>query len=146
MYTHLIPFASILTKSSHLTFLLNPPNLIKMFALTNTTGNLGAPPIAPSNLVIYTSDPNSSRWASFISQGIQIRPFNFKNPDHSSFRGCTKLFLFSTPQISLDFNNVQHGQGREKHHFAVIDAALKAGVRYINYTSLAFGGDSGRGL
>jgi uncharacterized protein YbjT (DUF2867 family) len=46
----------------------------------------------------------------------------------------------------MDFNNAAHGYGREKHHFAAVDAALKAGVGHIYYTSLAFGSESEAGV
>lgn len=50
------------------------------------------------------------------------------------------------PAISMDFNNTSHGNGREKHHFAAIDAALNVGVKHIYYTSLVFGSNSGAGV
>ena len=63
-----------------------------------------------------------------------------------AFSGCEKLFLVSTPRIEMDFNNASHGYGREKHHFAAIDAALKAGVEHFYYTRLAFGSESEAGV
>lgn len=59
-----------------------------------------------------------------------------------AFSGCTKLFLVSTPQVELDYNNAPPGHGREKQHFSAIEAAQDAGVEHIYYTSLAFGGHS----
>ena len=64
----------------------------------------------------------------------------------TAYTGCTKLFLVSTPLISLDFNNAPPGTGREKHHIDAINAAVRAGVRHIYYTSLAFGSDSEAGV
>jgi uncharacterized protein YbjT (DUF2867 family) len=127
-----------------------------MLALTSTTGKLGGATLAailehnlipPSQLVICTSsDTTSTKFTAFKEQCIQIRSFDFNNPNPIVFEGCTKLFLVSTPAIQLDFNNVPLGQGREKHHFAAINAAKSAGVKHVIYTSLAFGSDSGAGV
>ncbi|KAF7908458.1 uncharacterized protein EAF01_004213 [Botrytis porri] len=63
-----------------------------------------------------------------------------------AFSGVDKLLLMSTPQDDLDYHNVPHGQGREKHNFAAIDAARESGVKYIVYASLAFGLESKAGV
>lgn len=42
----------------------------------------------------------------------------------------------------MDYNNAPLWQGREKHHRAAIDAAVKVGVKHIYYTSLAFANPS----
>jgi uncharacterized protein YbjT (DUF2867 family) len=127
-----------------------------MLALTSTTGKLGGTTlkaildhnlIPPSQLVICTSsDTTSPKLEAFKEQGIQIRAFDFNNPNPTAFEGCSKLFLISTPAIQLDFNNAPLGQGREKHHIAAINAAKEAGVKHVVYTSLAFGPDSGAGV
>jgi uncharacterized protein YbjT (DUF2867 family) len=46
----------------------------------------------------------------------------------------------------MDYNDAPLWQGREKHHRAAIDAALKAGVKHIYYTSLGFGNPSKAGV
>jgi len=46
----------------------------------------------------------------------------------------------------MDFNNAAYGSGREKHHFAAIDAAVEAVVKHIYYTSLAFANPSKAGV
>jgi uncharacterized protein YbjT (DUF2867 family) len=137
--------------------LLPQPRLI-MLALTGCTGKIGGAVlhalleqnlVSPSELVICTSsNPEDACFDSFRKQGISIRHSNYDDPASmvKAFSGCDKLFLVSTPAISMDFNSASHGNGREKHHFAAIDAALKAGVRHIYYTSLAFGGDSEAGV
>lgn len=38
----------------------------------------------------------------------------------------------------MDYNDAPLWQGREKHHLAAIDAAVKVGVEHIYYTSLGF--------
>lgn len=56
------------------------------------------------------------------------------------------MLLVSTPRIVLDYNNAPPGSGREKQHINAINAARKAGVKHIFYTSLAFGTDSEAGV
>lgn len=46
----------------------------------------------------------------------------------------------------MDFNDAPLWKGREAHHRAAIDAAVKAGVKHIYYTSLAFGNPSKAGV
>jgi uncharacterized protein YbjT (DUF2867 family) len=129
-----------------------------MLALTGCTGKIGGAVLSallsqnlfsPSDLVICTSsDPNSTKFTSLRRKGASIRSSNYGDSDSmvKAFSGCSKLFLVSTPQIDLDFNNASPGNGREKQHFAAIDAAIKAGVKWIYYTSLAFGSDSEAGV
>jgi uncharacterized protein YbjT (DUF2867 family) len=127
-----------------------------MLALTSCTGKLGNAVLSaiidnqlldPSKLVLCTSSSLSdSRWDTFKSRGAQLRNFDFNKPDPSTFEGCEKLFLVSTPNISLDFNDAPNGKGREGAHIKAIKAALQAGVSHIYYTSLAFGSDSQAGV
>ncbi|KAL3420722.1 nmrA-like family protein [Phlyctema vagabunda] len=129
-----------------------------MYALTGTTGKIGGAvlqailkyKIIPINeLVICTSSsPSSSQWDTLKSGGAQIRSSNYDDPESmvQAFSGCEKLFLVSTPRIEMDFNDAPYGEGREKHHFAAIDAARKAGVKHLFYTSLAFGDESPAGV
>lgn len=46
----------------------------------------------------------------------------------------------------MDYNDAPLWQGREAHHRAAIDAAVKAGVKHIYYTSLAFANPSKAGV
>ncbi|KAH7343027.1 hypothetical protein BKA65DRAFT_505390 [Rhexocercosporidium sp. MPI-PUGE-AT-0058] len=127
-----------------------------MLALTSCTGKLGKATldaiiehnlIPLTNLIICTSSNiNDSRWSILKSKGVQVRSFNFDTPSPTAFKDCTSLYLISTPNISLDFNNAPPGSGREKAHIGAIEAALEAGVTRFFYTSLAFGGDSGAGV
>ncbi|RFU31937.1 hypothetical protein B7463_g4447, partial [Scytalidium lignicola] len=126
-----------------------------MLALTGCSGKIGGAVLhsllqhsilPPSSLVICTTSSPSSHpnLAEAQSKGIQIRSSNYDDRASmlSAFQGCTSLFLVSSPQIALDFNNAPHGEGREKQHFNAIDAAVEAGVKHIYYTSLAFGSES----
>ncbi|KAL5377563.1 hypothetical protein DPSP01_009755 [Paraphaeosphaeria sporulosa] len=129
-----------------------------MLALTSATGKLGKAVIDavlenklvdPSELVVCTSsDPLDARFDALRDQSITVRYNNFDQPEslERAFAGCSKLFLVSTPRISMDYNDAPLWQGREAHHRAAIDAAVKAGVKHIYYTSLAFGNPSKAGV
>ncbi|KAL9088755.1 MAG: hypothetical protein Q9165_006064 [Trypethelium subeluteriae] len=86
--------------------------------------------------------------ARVTSKGVSVRAADFDDPPSmiKAFTGCDKLLLISTPRIQLDFHDAPHGKGREKHHFAAIEAARQAGVSHIYYTSLAFGSNSKAGV
>lgn len=125
-----------------------------MLALTSITGKLGNAVLTAiidhkllpsSQLVLCTSsDLSNPRWDTLKSQGAQLRKFDFNDPSPATFKDCTKLFLVSTPAISLDYT--PPFPGRESVHKAAIDAALIAGVKHIYYTSLAFGPASKAGV
>ncbi|KAG4441390.1 hypothetical protein IFR05_003147 [Cadophora sp. M221] len=127
-----------------------------MLALTSCTGKLGKSTldaiiehnlIPLTNLIICTSSNiDDPRWDTLKSKGVQVRSFNFDTPSPSAFKDCTSLYLISTPNISMDFNNAPPGSGREKAHIGAIKAAREAGVTRFFYTSLAFGGGSGAGV
>lgn len=82
------------------------------------------------------------------NQSVTIRYANFDEPSslESAYSGCEKIFLVSTPRISMDYNHAKWWQGREAHHRAAIDAAIKVGVKHIYYTSLAFANPSKAGV
>jgi hypothetical protein len=46
----------------------------------------------------------------------------------------------------MDFNDAPLWQGREKHHRTAIDAAVRAGVKHIYFTSLSFGSENKAGV
>lgn len=127
-----------------------------MLALTSCTGKLGAATLGAiikhdltplSSLVLCTSsDIDDPRWSDLKEKGAQVRHFDFDTPNPATFAGCSKLFLVSTPRISMDYKNAPLGSGREKHHIAAIEAAQKAGVKHVYYTSLAFGPESNAGV
>ncbi|MCJ1320577.1 hypothetical protein MMC15_005917 [Xylographa vitiligo] len=109
--------------------------------LTGATGGLGSRVLhhllhtlflPPSALVISTQNPSSSSSAS----EIETRHGDFLNPSTlpSAFAGATTLLLVSYPSIA-------HALRVEAHKNA-IDAAIRARVTHIVYTSLAFAGDS----
>lgn len=128
-----------------------------MLALTGTTGKVGGAILSaildqthpPSDLLIRTSsDTSGPKFNTFKSSGIQIQYSNYDDPTSmvTAFTCATIILLIPTPGNNLDYNNAPHGHGREKHHFAAIDAARKVGVKYIAYASLAFGLKSEAGV
>ncbi|RVX69057.1 hypothetical protein B0A52_06770 [Exophiala mesophila] len=115
-----------------------------MLVITGTTGHLGSRVLSsildlgliPSkDMVISSSNPDkvSSRARS---AGIEIRRGDFTDPSslEKSFQGADALFLVSFPSPSTE---------RWLHHQTAIDAAKRAGIKTIIYTSLMFGGESG---
>jgi len=145
-----------------------------MIALTSATGKLGSAVLGAilehnlvdaKELVVCVSppprllphadqppqtstDPTNERFNALREMNITVRYQNFDEPDslERAYSGCTKLFLVSTPRIAMDYNDAPLWKGREGHHRAAIDAAVKAGVKHIYYTSLAFGNPSKAGV
>jgi uncharacterized protein YbjT (DUF2867 family) len=115
--------------------------------LTGTTGQLGSSVlrnilskklIPTSNLIISLYNPTSAP-KDVVDSGIPIRRGDFKDPASllTAFEGADVLFLVSYPGFS-GLTDV-----RIEAHAAAIDAAKKAGIKRIVYTSLTFGGETG---
>lgn len=105
--------------------------------------------VSPSDLVLSTSgDPADPKWDDIKKQGALVRKGDYDDVSsmEAALQGCDRLFLASTPKIAMDFNDAPHGKGREAHHFNVLEAAKRAGVKHIYYTSLGFGDDSVSGV
>lgn len=127
-------------------------------AIIGATGKLGGAVLdalltynllSPSEIVVTTSsDPASPKAEKIRAQGVTVRQATFDDPSslERAFSDVKKLFLVSTPQIQMDFNDAPHGRGREAHHFAAIDAAVKAGVKHVYYCSLLFQDNSKAGV
>jgi NAD(P)H dehydrogenase (quinone) len=88
--------------------------------LLNTLG-------VPANRIIATTrKPESlSEWAA---KGVTVRASDFDNPAslEAAFQGATRVLLISTDAIGR----------RIAQHTAAIDAAVKAGVDHVVYTSM----------
>ncbi|KAL7624281.1 hypothetical protein AAE478_005841 [Parahypoxylon ruwenzoriense] len=132
-------------------------------AVTGASGKLGGATLAAlleyslvpaSDIAALTSStPGTATWDGLQAKGVQVRHASFD--DLASFeqalRGVERFFLVSTPRVELDFEREgggepADGEGREAHHRCAIDAAVRAGVKHVYYSSLAFGwGTDGQG-
>ncbi|KAI0467893.1 hypothetical protein F4859DRAFT_492972 [Xylaria cf. heliscus] len=109
---------------------------------------------APSDVIALTSStPESPTWTRLAATGVEVRHARFEDPAtlEGALAGAERFFLVSTPAIALDFgvaadfdgtaaeaDSETQGRGRESHHKNAIEAAVRAGVRWITYSSLAF--------
>lgn len=125
-------------------------------AIVGASGKLGGATLAAllqhnlaaaTDIIALTSstpDSASPTWAKLTATGAQVRHARFEDPAtfERALQGVDRLFLVSTPNIALDFGVPLdfdgEARGRESHHINVIDAAVKAGVQWITYSSLAF--------
>ncbi|KAI1122790.1 hypothetical protein F5Y10DRAFT_253251 [Nemania abortiva] len=137
-------------------------------AIVGASGKLGGATLAallthklasPSDIIALTSStPDSATWAKLAATGVQVRHARFEEPAtfERALDGVDRFFLVSTPNIGLDYGvamdfdgttaegssssatNTSANRGRESHHKQAIDAAVKAGVKWITYSSLAY--------
>ncbi|EMC95120.1 hypothetical protein BAUCODRAFT_526772 [Baudoinia panamericana UAMH 10762] len=92
-----------------------------------------------------SSDTGAQKLGSARLKGVQIKSVNWDDSAEvweSILSGCTNLFLISSARIDKDFNNAPPGHGRESDHYKALEAARKAGVKHVYYTSLAFANPS----
>lgn len=99
-------------------------------AVTGSTGHLGQLVIAELKKRVSTGDivalaRTPEKAADF---GVEVREFDYTKPENlpAALKGVDRLLLISSSEI---------GQ-RATQHFNVIEAAKKAGVKWIVYTSL----------
>ncbi|WP_421951307.1 SDR family oxidoreductase [Pelagibacterium sp.] len=101
-----------------------------MYAVTGATGQLGRLVIAALKekglgvqTIALARDPSRS-----ADLGIPTRPFDYDKPEtlQPALDGVEKLLLISGSEVGK----------RMPQHKAVIDAAVRAGVKHIVYTSL----------
>ncbi len=112
------------------------------YVITGVTGRLGSRVLKHLLRLVPASDlavviRNLSKVPSEISSsGVEIRQGDFSKPEllDTVFNDTEKLLIISVPSIEHEF--------RVKHHVNAIDAAKRAGVRHVYYTSLMFGTDS----
>lgn len=114
-----------------------------MIAVTGATGQLGQlvmqgllRTIPAGQLVAAVRNPQKA--AALAVQGVQVRAADYDRPQdlERAFAGARTLLLISASEI---------GQ-RARQHQAAIDAAKRAGVRLIAYTSVLHAADSPLGL
>ena len=104
-----------------------------MIAITGATGQLGRlvieallPKIPAAQIVAAVRNPEKAK--DLAALGVQVRQADYGQPAtlEAAFQGVEKVLLISSSEV---------GQ-RAAQHGAVIDAAAKAGVKLIAYTSL----------
>lgn len=115
-----------------------------MIVLTGPSGNLGGGVlrhilskklISPSSLIV-SSYNTSSVPAEAQAAGLEVRHGDYTKPETlaAAFKDASVLFLVTYPSPSAE---------RFEHHKAAIDAAKRAGISHVIYTSLAYGGTTG---
>ncbi|OJJ50788.1 hypothetical protein ASPZODRAFT_126729 [Penicilliopsis zonata CBS 506.65] len=109
------------------------------YLITGATGGLGSRVLdylvanVPSSEYAAASSRESSR-QQFEDRGIAFRLVEYDDPKSldAAFVGVENLFFVSTNTFDVE--------KRTRQHRNFIDAAKKAGVKHVWYTSLAFGG------
>ncbi|KAL3476973.1 hypothetical protein BJX99DRAFT_226861 [Aspergillus californicus] len=111
------------------------------YLITGATGGLGEQVLNYFVANVPTSEyaaasSNASNKARFEKRGIPFRHINYDDEQSldSGLHDVENLLFVST--------NVFDNERRDKQHRRLIDAAKKAGVNHVWYTSLAFGGFS----
>ena len=114
-----------------------------MIVITGATGNLGQHVIAnllksvpAANLIAAVRTP--AKAADLAAKGVQVRQADYNDGASldSAFKGATKILLISSSEV---------GQ-RARQHQNVIDAAKRAGVALLAYTSILRADTSPLGL
>jgi NAD(P)H dehydrogenase (quinone) len=80
-------------------------------------------------IVAGTRDP--AKLADLASRGVEVRALDFDKPETlaEAVKGVDRMLLISTDAVGRP-------GGRHAHHRAAIDAAAKAGVGHLVYTSV----------
>jgi NAD(P)H dehydrogenase (quinone) len=100
--------------------------------ITGASGQLGQAVLqtllkqGQTNLIGTTRSPE--KLADFAKKGVEIRTADFAQPEGlaDAFKGAARLLVISGTEVGI----------RVQQHKNAIDAAKKAGVRHIMYTSL----------
>jgi NAD(P)H dehydrogenase (quinone) len=114
-----------------------------MIVITGATGNLGQHVIAnllksvpAANIIAAVRNP--AKAAGLAAKGVQVRQADYNDGASldAAFKGATKILLISSSEV---------GQ-RAQQHQNVIDAAKRAGVSLLAYTSVLRADTSPLGL
>jgi NAD(P)H dehydrogenase (quinone) len=84
--------------------------------------------VAPENLILVSRTPNTDHLKTYAERGASIRFGDFNKPESlaAAYAGGTRMLL-----ISINAG----GGNRPDLHKVAIDAAVRAGVKHIAYTS-----------
>lgn len=84
--------------------------------------------VAPENLILVSRTPNTEHLKAYAARGASVRFGDFSQPESldDAYRGGTRMLL-----ISINGG----GGSRPELHRVAIDAAVRAGVKQIAYTS-----------
>jgi NAD(P)H dehydrogenase (quinone) len=84
--------------------------------------------VAPANLILVSRTPDTDHLKAYAARGASVRFGDFNQPESldEAYRGGTRMLL-----ISINGG----GGNRPELHRAAIDAAVRAGVKQIAYTS-----------
>src|SRR6185503_18932938 len=84
--------------------------------------------VAPENLILVSRTPNTAHLQGYAARGASVRFGDFNEPESldDAYRGGTRMLL-----ISINGG----GGNRPELHKVAIDAAVRAGVKHIAYTS-----------
>lgn len=109
------------------------------YLITGATGGIGSGVLSYFQTHLPTSSfaassSDSSSASRFTSQGIEFRhvDYNDRTVLDEAFQRVENLLFVSSNTFDNELRTRQHGN--------VVDAAKKAGVGHVWYTSLAFGG------
>jgi NAD(P)H dehydrogenase (quinone) len=111
-----------------------------MLMVTGANGNLGRQVIAnlealvgPSGFVAGTRDPSSTFARELAASGVQVRRADFDDPD-------TLTAAFERVEAALIISTYAPNSIRPRQNLNAIEAARRAGVRRLAYTSFAGAG------
>jgi len=104
-----------------------------MYVITGGSGYVGARAAelllkeVPADQLILTSR-NPAALQSFADRGVTVRAADFRDVEQTTeaFRGGKRLLMISTMEV---------GEERRRQHSNAIEAAKRAGIEYIAYTS-----------
>jgi NAD(P)H dehydrogenase (quinone) len=84
--------------------------------------------VAPADLILVSRTPNTDHLQGYATRGATVRFGDFSQPEslEAAYRGGTRMLL-----ISINGG----GGNRPMLHQAAIEAAVRAGVKHIAYTS-----------
>jgi NAD(P)H dehydrogenase (quinone) len=104
-------------------------------AVSGASGQLGRRVVAllqeagATRIVALTRDP--SKLADFAQSGVEVRQASFDDPAglEQALRGVERFLIISTDTVGIE-------DGRSAQHARAIEAAERAGVKHLVYTSL----------